>query len=102
MLGIVASSSPALFPQWDELFALHRHPVSAAESCCPRTWLLAAAGWGGAGQGGGMGTAPLFTDQATTPPLCMTEQTHRATRQNQLPRALPQRSVMCKGAFWVR
>lgn len=75
-LGIVASSSLGLFPQQDELFASHRHPVSAAESCCPRTPLLAAAGWGGAGQGAGMGTTPLFIDQTTTKPLCMTEQSH--------------------------
>lgn len=45
-LGIVAGSSPGLFPPWDELLALHRRPASAAESCSPRTPLLAAVGLG--------------------------------------------------------
>lgn len=71
-LGIVASSSPGLFFEWDEPFASHRCPVSAAESsCCPHVPLLAAAGWGGAGQGLAWGEPhSLFIDQTTTKLLC--------------------------------
>lgn len=66
-LGIVASSPPGLVPCWDELWRC----TGAAEPCCPRTLLLGAAAWEGAGTGTACSssTKPVRDSRAAEPPL---------------------------------